>query len=331
MATEEPSELAPPLQILREACERFGYSFRIVDTWSNRLVEVSFGRRSFLAGTDRISVYPLNSAVAVAVAQDKAHTYNRLAQCGYRIPQTGHFFVTEEYREVRPSGREIEDGLEFARKLGYPVFVKPNQGSFARNAAPAYDETELVAAFERIASKDHSAIVQEFLELPEFRIFMLDGKVRFAYRKSRGRVVGDGATPIDVLVRRCTPEPEEVLESPFFRRNLDQQGLAANDTLERGKTLEITPVANLAAGGKISGFYESVPDPVREWASGIADALGLRLLGIDGLFPDGLERPGSALVLDVNGSPTLTSVYHSGRSELALTIWKDILQLALSE
>src|SRR5688500_14762056 len=127
MAPDDPQRLAPPLEILRKACERFGYTFRIVDTWSERLVEVSDGRRCFLAGTDRISVYPLNSAVAVAVAQDKAHTYNRLEQCGYRIPQTGHFFVRDEYREARPAGREIEDGLSFARQVGYPVFVKPNQ------------------------------------------------------------------------------------------------------------------------------------------------------------------------------------------------------------
>lgn len=320
MAPDEGLGLAPPLQILREACDRFGYGFRLVDTWSHRLVEVSEGHRSFLAGTDRISVYPLNSAVAVAVAQDKAHTYQRLRQCGFGIPRTGHFFVTEEHRDARPPGREIEDGLRFASELGYPVFVKPNQGSFARNAGPIYDEAELLSAFERIARKDYSAIVQEFLSLPEYRVFMLDGEVRFAYRKSRGTIIGDGVSTIAMLIGES-----QTLPSPFLQRSLCQRELTQESVLALGEPLEVTPVANLAAGGRIHEFYEAVPGSVREWANGIARAIGLRLVGVDAFFPEGLDHPEGALVLDVNGSPTLTSVYHSGRRELALAVWRDII------
>lgn len=330
MATEEPSELAPPLQILRKACERFGYSFRIVDKWSNRLVEVSDGRRSFLAGTDRISVYPLNSAVAVAVAQDKAHSYNRLAQCGYQIPQTGHFFVTDEHRELRPPGREIADGVRFAGQLGYPVFVKPNRGSFARNAGPAYDEAELLTAFKQIGRKDYSVVVQPFLAFPEYRVFMLEGRVRFAYGKSRGTVTGDGTSPIASLLRRAaTQVTQESAQTSFIPRTLEQRGLTTDYVLAAGETLEVTPVANLAAGGRVREFHESVPETVSQWAAGIAEAMGLRLLGIDAFFPDGFEHPDTALVLDVNGNPTLTSVYQSGRQDLALETWRDIIKAAL--
>ncbi len=322
--------LAPPLAILREACERFGYTFRIVDEWSRRLVEVSNGRRSFLSGTDRISVYPLNSAVAVAVAQDKAHTYHRLQQCGYRIPRTGHFFVTDDYREVRPPGREIEDGVRFAAELGYPVFVKPNLGSFARNAGPAFGEPELLAAFARIEERDYSAIVQEFLSLPEYRVFMLDGAVRFAYRKSRGTVTGDGISTLEQLIATHAGDAaSELLRSPFLAQELSRLGISTSVVLPSRHAVEVTPVANLAAGGIITEFYESVPPEVREWAAGIGEAIGLRLLGIDAFFPEGLEHPEAALVLDVNGSPTLTSVYRSGRQELALEVWRDIIAAAL--
>jgi glutathione synthase/RimK-type ligase-like ATP-grasp enzyme len=93
--------------------------------------------------------------------------------------------------------------------------------------------------------------------------------------------------------------------------------------------LEVSPVANLAAGGRIDKYYESVPEAVRQWVAGIADAIGLRLLGVDAFMPDGLDHPDTALALDVNGSPTLTSIYRGGHRELALEIWRDIIERAL--
>ena len=178
-----PPEIPRILPILKETCERAGYTWRLVDDWSNNLVEVSNGKTSFFASSSRPGLYPINPHFASAIAKDKAWTYRILEQKGYKIPQGDYFFVRSEYRELRGDGREIEDAFVFAKKLGYPVFVKPNDSSLGTNAKLIESENELKEHLNLIAQKTHIAIIQKFIELPQYRIFIVDGIAQFMYQR----------------------------------------------------------------------------------------------------------------------------------------------------
>lgn len=317
------THLAENLKILRECCEREGYRFELIDHFSGYLARVSHGDQAFLAGAGRVSSYPLNSATPSEVARDKGHTYELLKQAGFTIPQTAHVFVSDERRNLRPPGRELPSALQFAADVGFPVFVKPNLGSFARDSGVAYDESELLYRLITIGRRDYSAIVQQFIEATEYRLFVLDGKVMFAYRKSRPVLTGDGQSTINDLVESAALNHQPV-ERSFLSDRLSREGWSLETIPAAGTRIELSSVANLSAGGVLEDLIKQVPPKVSRWASELAATTMLRVFSVDVLTTSSFHDA-AFTTLDVNGSPSLTTVYALGFQEMVLGLWAEIL------
>src|SRR6185295_7790099 len=161
-------ELPGALQILAAACQKFGYEFTVLDSYSKHLVEVSRGEKSFITGGGILTLYPLNLSTPSQIANDKAHTYTLLKAKNFRIPKGDYFFLKPEYRELRGDGKELADAFLFAEGFGYPVFVKPNRGSHGNFAEVVHDENELRVQLEKIADYTSIALLQEVLRGNEY-------------------------------------------------------------------------------------------------------------------------------------------------------------------
>ena len=90
-----------------------------------------------------------------------------------------------------------------------------------------------------------------------------------------------------------------------------------------GQTIEI-PAANVAAGGAVDEFTLAVPDCVTVFAAKVADAMNLRLAGIDVFAPtlEGIAHAG--VVLEVNGNPSLGTAAHRFPAVVD-AVWQEIL------
>lgn len=324
-----------PLVILAEACQVAGYAYEVTDQFSEALVKVSDGSAHFFAGMSHLGMYPINSHYGVALATDKAWSYQVLRKAGYRVPAGDYFFVTEEWREYRPSGKEITDAMTYASQLGYPVFVKPNDGSSGYLAELISDAAGLREHLAKIASVSQIALVQKPVTWPEYRLFVVDGVVQFVYRRGRPTVIGDGQTTVQaliaehnaaILVEKHRVDPH----TDFVANKLLDQGLTLMSVLPLGKKLEVAAHANLAGGGELSEYQETVPSWVHTWANGVVAALGLRVAGIDVFMPSPLaeadaEAAKNWLIIEVNGNPNLAGIYTNDHAETAQKIWIQIL------
>ena len=323
------SSLPLPMEILRLACERFGYGFELLDEFTGYLAEVSDGGgSSFLSGTGGLSPFPLNLFTPHRVAGDKAHTRTLLQKRGVRVARGSHFFLKEDYRCFRPDGREIGDALGFADELGYPCFVKPNNGSFGIGCEIVYSRDELRQHLEFLSKTAQIALVEEVLEGAEFRIFVLDGEVKFAYGRGLQRVVGDGVKSVSELLDDfnswiVSPRGKVLESSLFLRRRLNDAGLSFDAILEVGCEFVVSPRANVTTGGEIGFYAEEVSEGVREWVRGIADITHLRVFGVD-VFADDLNDPGSFTVLEVNSNPGLNGVWELGKKDMVFGIWGEV-------
>lgn len=315
-------ELPPGLQLLRDVAEARGLSVHVVDELTGYLVEVVGPGGRFLAGAGRVPCYPLNSAVPVAVARDKAHSYSLLRRAGFAVPDGRRFFLQDDPAYPPVPGRRLADALAYAGERGFPVFVKPNSGSFARHASVVYSRTELRSRLREIAHHDHLALVQELVELDEYRAFVLEGRVELVYRKRPRAVVGDGRSSIGELLAANRP-------SRYVREMLRRRGYGLGSVLPPGESFPIDPVANLAAGGSIAELFTWAPEPVRTWSRRIAELFGLRVLAIDFFSAQPLEACAEPIVLEVNGTPSLVSLAERGERELVTRIWNRILDLQL--
>ena len=325
-------ELPKSLAILREACARNATDFDVVDAFTGFVARVSRGGRSFLVGAAGIGVYPINRGAPFAIARDKAFTHYVLEKAGFRPPPGSHFFLAVPERYHLPEGRSREDAVRFAERLSddfrEALVVKPNSGKGAKLVHYVPSRCALESALNAISHRDNIALVQSFIDLPEFRLFVVDGEIVFAYRKTRPTIQGDGVSSVRALCEAARPAPSDPdwnpLGSEFLHSILSVRGLTFDSVLARGDTLPTDFICNISANGRFAGFVEPTAT-LREWTKRLAMTISLRVTGLDVFSASQLAEPADIVVTDVNGSPNLGTVYDLGHRELVLDVWRCIL------
>ncbi len=317
------------LLILKEAVEKDGLKFEMVDKYSNCLAEVSNGEKSCLVGNHKVGLYPINLKNPSMLVSDKAWCNLFLKQKGYKIPKGDYFFVREMNRELRGDGKERQDGHRYAKKLGYPVFVKPAGGSLGILADVIHSEAELKEHFDKISESDYIALIQEVVKQPEYRIFVVDGEVEYTYRKTYPKIVGDGKRTIKNLVKgfnsKIFRERARIdISSAPFGSLLSESGNEVDSILENGESIKIMNKANITTGGCIEDYTEEVSDETRKWAKELVETLNLRVCGIDVFASDSINNPDGFTIIEVNQCPSVKGIYDMGKKEKALGIFRKV-------
>ncbi|HYH19276.1 MAG TPA: hypothetical protein VD995_11730 [Azospirillum sp.] len=331
------THLPDQIAFLDEVCRRRGYRMTILDEHSAYLIAVSDGTREFVTGAGMVNAYPINNATAATIATDKAHTYTLARRAGFRVPRGGHFFVTRRFRDLRAPGREIHDAVLYAQSLGFPVFVKPNDGSRGAHADIVHDENDLIHHCAAMAAEHSVALVQEVLHGVEFRIVAVDGEALFLYRRDQGGLVGDGVSTVGDLVAAAnarlvgeglTPVSPD---ASYLREALKQAGLDLAGVPPAGFVLPITARRNISGGGRVSGFATDMSDALRDYVRRLSAVVGLRVCGIDVFSRTAEPDPDGFTLLEVNANPSLSGVAKAGHREEVLRLWERVCALRFAE
>jgi cyanophycin synthetase len=195
-------------------------------------------------------------------------------------------------------------------------------------------EPELIVALEEIAQIDDLALIQAFVDAPEFRLFLVDGEIAFAYRKQRTEIVGDGRASVRDLCERLAaerPEPFASLPtSSYLRSQLKAHGLTWESVLAGNVRLAVDFVSNISASGRFDRFLEP-SNALRAWTGRLAKTVSLRVTGVDIFSLSRLAETDDIIVTDVNGSPNLGSLYDLGHKDLVFQVWSSILRKTFDE
>lgn len=310
------------------AASSLGYSFRSLDGDDGYLFEVSDGRRraSFAAGAG--SPYALNDVRAASIARDKHFCAEVLREAGLPVLPGRLFFVTRRYAEMRAPGREIEDARAFAARAAYPFFAKPLSASNGLHA----EVIESAAAFEdymaRVAREHFAILAQPYLRAPEHRVFVLDGRPLFSYRKSLPAVTGDGARTLGALIEALGGD-EAAQATPRLARDESGRRLSLDWTPPPGARIVLEGPANRAAGGGAFALRDGASEPLAALARRAAEALGLRLAAVDVFDVSPAGDLGELVVIEVNSNPMIATLEESGRWDLIETIWRANIEAAL--
>ena len=167
--------LGPSTGAIVEEARRRGIPVRRLNTRS--LVQLGLGRnlrRIQATLTDR------TSAIAVEIAQDKDDTKR----------------VLEQHRPARAAGRRrvrtIEDAVELAEEIGFPVILKPLDASHGRGISRRLDDADGVARTRGTARATYGRriVVEQFAEGRDHRVLVVERQgrgVRRARAGARGR------------------------------------------------------------------------------------------------------------------------------------------------
>ncbi|MGD2133824.1 MAG: hypothetical protein PVI23_13600 [Maricaulaceae bacterium] len=320
------------LEILKRACARTGDRFELFDETSAFLAKVTRADKAFYAGAALNPAYPLNTHFSTELARDKAYMADVLRRAGIATVEGGVFFTSEVNAARHDPERSPAAALAYARAQGYPVFAKLNRSSHGRLARIVAAEDGLIAYLREARDHDHLIHVQPVIDLPEARVFVVDGEARFLYRREKWRLIGDGRRSIAALLGDFIADPR-LQDAPAaltaVGEAIEQLSLgerALGDVPADGEPLFAADASNLAQGGTLRDLDLSPGPAVDAWSAKLAEASGLKIFGAD-VFFERLDDPASYQVIEINANPSLTGLWRAGEEEACLQIWSDVLDL----
>jgi cyanophycin synthetase len=263
-------------------------------------VQLGYGAR---AKKIQASIASTTSHIGVEIAGDKDTTKSILEFHGVPVPSGD-------------TCRNVEDAIEIANDIGWPVVVKPLDASQGRGIVTnIHTEEELRAAFEDAQKHRTTVVVERHLEGGDFRLLVINKKFVAAAQRVPAHVVGDGVKTIAELVEMTNADPrrgeshEKVLTriqiDCMTERLLNRRGWTADSVPKAGETVYLKTTANLSTGGTAIDVTDRVHPANIELAERIACLVDLDIAGIDVVAPS-VEMPideNGGGIVEVNAAP----------------------------
>jgi D-alanine-D-alanine ligase-like ATP-grasp enzyme len=308
--------------LLKKLAPRIGASVELEPEW--RMVgQITFknGKRSYF----RYNTLDLNPVGASDVAKDKAFAAYFMNLMGYPVVPGRTFFSKDWCTAIR-SSRNIDAGYRYAKKLGFPVVVKPNGGSQGSGVRFVYTKREYYTAMRIAFRYDKVALVQKPVVGRDYRVVVLDGKVISAYERQPLSVIGDGRRTISQLLKKkaraflaSRRDTTIKLGDSRIAAKLRRLHLTVNSVPAAGTQVFLLDNANLSTGGDSLDITDAIHPKFKLLAIQLTREMGLRLCGVDLIVPTEIRRePKDYWVLEINAAPGLDHYAKSGRQQLKM-------------
>jgi len=222
--------------------------------------------------------------IAVEVASDKEETNKILGDVGLPVPQ--QMLV-----------HSPNDAVRAAKRLEYPVVVKPLNANHGRGVSIDLSDDESVAVAYRNA-REHSrtVLVESYIQGLDHRLLVINGELIAGSKRVPGHVVGDGEHTVEELVDTVNADPrrgighEKVLTRLEFDHQADRllelRGYDRTTVVPEGEVVYLRSTGNLSTGGTAVDVTDVVHPDNREMAVRAARAIGLDVAGVDFLTTD---------------------------------------------
>ncbi|MDF2091947.1 cyanophycin synthetase [Knoellia sp. 3-2P3] len=253
----------------------------------------------------RATMTSKTSSLAVDIAGDKDMTTRLLASAGLPVPK-------------QETVRTPDAAAAAARRIGFPVVVKPLDGNHGRGVClDLQSEEEVRAGFEtaRSESRRGYVIVESFVTGRDYRCLIVGGKMQAIAERVPAHVVGDGSHTVAELVEITNADPRRGVghEKVLTRIKVDDaavalvkdQGWSMDDVPPEGQMVKLALTGNMSTGGiSVDRTFEAHPDNI-EIAEEAARMIGLDVAGIDFICPDIASpvRETGGAICEVNAAP----------------------------
>ena len=238
------------------------------------------------------------------ICSDKYLTKRYLSQAGVSIPK-GNFF------DETVSDADI---LNSAKKLGFPLVIKPITGAGGRGViANIKSEEDFSTALDYVKNDLNykKIIIENHIEGKDYRVFVIGDKVIGAINRIPANVVGNGVSSIQELLDKKNQEKRKnpALKSSPIRKDKEMMSLLNNigytmDSVPaNGERVFLKTKSNISAGGEPIDATDIITDEVKNNAIKAIQAIpGLVQGGVDILWDSATNH---LAVLEVNTLPSI--------------------------
>lgn len=264
--------------------------------------------RKVLFRDRNFNINPLGSS---EIARDKGYADFFLKHYGYRTTE-GQTFFSEAMNQRIEVKRTINDGYAYARALGFPVILKPNNLSQGTLVVKVHNKREYYSAARKILRRTSVMLVQRFYEGQDYRLVVLDDEVISAYERIPLFIIGDGRSTVVELVAQKqeyfveTGRDTEIdLDDFRIRHKLKRQRRSLQSVIPEGEKVFLLDNANLSTGGDAIDVTDDVHPDYQRLAISITKDMGLRMCGVDIIGSDIHYPVKDYVVIEINSAPGL--------------------------
>ncbi|HLG76874.1 MAG TPA: hypothetical protein VKX46_10690 [Ktedonobacteraceae bacterium] len=290
----------------------------------------------------------LNSSGARQTAGDKGYTKYFLQALGYHTPP-GKVFLLPHYVEMLDKSlakydfhaytQSTEIDRYIATEIGYPCYLKPNEGSQGKGVRRCLNRQDVEQALahyqqERVAM----VLVEQAIPWPDYRVVVFDGRVVLSYLRTPLTITGDGVSKIRALLQQKHEQfvrlgRTAVIDSddPRIIQRLARRQYYLDTILPAGEQCPLQDVSNLSAGGDATDYSELIHPRWQELCIEVSAAMGLRLCGVD-LACEAIEQSqGAYSILELNDAPGLANYAALGNVQYQRVrqLYKDVFAKAV--
>ncbi|ARK32209.1 acylphosphatase [Halalkalibacter krulwichiae] len=250
---------------------------------------------------------------SIKVCKSKELTKQTLTQAGVPVPK-GRNFTSEH---------SIDEMIEFAKTVEFPLVAKPTNGSLGRgvivNIANINSLREALVHIRETLQYD-DIIIEQHVEGEECRIYVIEDQVIGAANRIPAHIIGDGKSTVKELIdlknkhRKTNPSlskrlikiDDEVL------RLIESTGYTLDSIPKQGEQLFLREKSNLSAGGDPVDFTPQLTEETRAIAVQAAKAAGLAHCGLDMIID---TKRNTGVVIEVNSRAHIGSIMFPERGE----------------
>lgn len=295
--------------LLEREALRYGFSSVRYPNGSFVVSDADGNRMSFKWGRS-----PIASGVALSICSYKEATRRLLQRLDVPVPR-GRVFSVED----------VDNALDFADRIGYPVVAKPVAGLRGIGVvADIRSRSELIDAldmYRRSQLGNDDFVIEEHVPGDDHRIVVIDGKVVAAVVREPASVVGDGVHTVADLIEY---KNRARLENPHLSSRLikftepveyqlRQAGLTYASIPDAGQVVTLANSANLSVGGDSFEVAHELHPSIKEVAVRAVQAVpGLGFCGLDMLIEDRTKpiTEQRATVIELNAHAAIGSAQY---------------------
>ena len=310
-------------KLLKKIAPRIGANIFLEPEWKIAgQITFKSGKKSYF----RYNALDLNPVGASDTAKDKDYANLFIQRLGYPVvPDSKTFFSKKWAQAIGAHRRTIDDAYVYAKRLGFPVVVKPNSGSQGSGVAIAHNRREFYRTMRAAFKLDRVALVQRPVRGCDYRLVVIDNEVISAYERIPLHIVGDGKASI-----RCLLELKQrqfvaakrgtciKTDDPRIAEKLKRQRLSFRSVPRLGEQVFLLDNANLSSGGDARDVTAIVNPAFRELAVRLTRDMNLRLCGVDIMIDGRIQEPpvpGKYWVLEINAAPGLDHYAKTGKAQ----------------
>lgn len=247
---------------------------------------------------------------AVEKGMNKEVTKQILKEAGVLVPEGKQFTEVDEESEI----------ISYAATLGYPVVIKPTDGSFGRGViANISSEGELQYSLDYLRNelKEDKIIVEKHIPGRDYRLYVVGDEVVGAILRIPPNVVGDGINSIESLIEIKNAERNlnpRLVSCPIKvdKETVDYIGRAGyklDSIPEKGDIIYTSDKSNISLGGDPMDVLDELSEQVKDTAVKALQAIpGLTHGAVDLMIQQDDESNEVGYVIELNPTAQLGGI-----------------------